>query len=194
MSDSDHDPIHYRFGLCCADCGRIVRTKQAMYRHEETMSRRQMVVWLLCRRIQLRLRWPHGQLESAPRSQAATGGGRCYVGLFGHGGTPATGPASCPGRPSATAAGTAAGDATGLRHRFLRVSCSAEVAPQVSVPPLHSAASSPSDLNLGISDTDLDTLLARYTSSSPSAQPPVPATAPAAAAPLPAAAHHFSHQ
>jgi len=193
MSDSDHDPIKYQFGLCCSGCQKIVRTKQAMHRHHD-LECQDSYWWCGCcakKKSYGRL-MHHLNKKRAHKRQPAVDDATFAFLATGALAPPAqlpvqAAPLAPPQAPLLATPRVCAVDAATSPAMF-STATPAAAAPQASARPTDSATSSPSNFDLGLNDTDLEILLAKYSQSSSSAQPPAPAAAPAAAAPPPAAA------
>ena len=185
----DHDPVKYRFGLCCSGCQKIVRTKQAMHRHND-MECQDSYWWCGCcaKKKSYGGLMHHLNKKRVHKRQPAVDDPTLTLLATGALPPPAQPPVQAapltpPPAPLLAMPRVCAIDAATSPATFSRATPAA-AAPQVSAWPTDSVTSSPSDFDLGLTDTDLENVLAKYSQASSSAQPP----APAAAAPPPAAA------
>jgi len=167
MSDSDHDPVKYRFGLCCSGCQHIVRTKQMMHRHHDTGCQ-DSDWWCGCcarKRSYGRL-MHHLNKKRVHKRQPAVDDATLALLATGVLPPPAQPPVQAaplapPPAPLLAVPTVCAVDAATSPATF-SIATPAAAAPQASARPTDSVTSSPPYFDLGLNDTDLEILLAKY--------------------------------
>lgn len=193
MSDSDSDPITYQFGLCCAACRHVVHTKQKAHRHLD-VSCPKSNWWCGCcaKELHYGARMHHLNKKRVHLKLPAVDDATLVLLAAGAPPPPARPPVqgaavAPPSVPLLPVPTVCAVDAATSPAMF-STATSAVAVPPAPVRSAGPTASPPTDLDLGLTDTDWDIILARYEQSLNPAQPPAPAAAPAAAASPPAAA------